>query len=331
MASSLTESLQNRPSPNGPFKTKNSSFLERRYAPYFFVAPFFVIFFVFAAFPIFFSLYLSFQKWRQTSGLGEMKYNGLENYQFILTQDPWFWKAVVNTLILGVYGLLIQPMAMALSVAVHLGLKRLKSLVTVMYFLPYITSTVAISIVFGMVFSKNAGLLNAARDLLNHVPLLNLIVPDQNQDWLGNPNTVKPAIALVVAWRFLGWNTILYLSRLQAIPIELYEAARVDGASTWQQFRFITLPQLKTMIFLTFTLTIIGQMQLFDEPFMLAGGEGGLNQSGLTVSVYMYTTAFKFGEAGTGAAMAWILFAFILAINLLNNKLFGADARARGD
>ena len=326
MASSLIQPLKTQ-----PLKPKNSSFLERKYAPYFFVAPFFITFLIFGAFPIFFSLYLSFQKWRQTSGLGEMKYNGLENYQFILTRDPWFWKAVLNTLILGVYGLLIQPLALALSVAIHLSLKRVKSYVTAMYFLPYITSTVAIALVFGMVFSKNAGLLNSARDLLNHVPLLNLIVPDQNQDWLGNPATIKPAIALVVAWRFLGWNTILYLSRLQSIPIELYEAARVDGASTWGQFWFITLPQLKTMMFLTITLTIIGQMQLFDEPFMLAGGEGGLNQSGLTVSVYMYTTAFKFGEAGTGAAMAWILFAFIVLMNLANNKLFGADARARGD
>jgi multiple sugar transport system permease protein len=307
------------------------SFFWRKYAPYFFISPFFVVFLLFSAVPIFFSLYLSFQKWRQTSGLGEMRWNGLENYQFTLFNDPWFWQAVGNTLILGLMGLLIQPLALGLAVALQLGLRRMQSLITAIYFLPYITSTVAVAMAFGMLYSKNAGALNAMIGFLNGIPLLGALLPDNPIDWLGRAEYIKPAIAILVAWKFLGWNVLLILSRMQAIPSDLYEAAAIDGANTWRQFWHITLPQLKTMLFLTVTLTIIGQMQLFDEAFILVGDEGGIARSGLTVATYMYTTAFKYNEAGTGAAMAWVLFAFILILNFLNNKLFGAEARAKGD
>lgn len=310
---------------------KQDSFFWRRYAPYLFVSPFFIVFIVFGAFPIVFSLFLSFHKWRQTSGLGEMRWNGLENYQFTLLKDPWFWQAVSNTLILGVYGLLIQPIALGLAFAVQMGLRRIQGLVTAIYFLPYITSTVAMAMAFSMLYSKNAGALNAMLGFLHGIPLLGAVFPSEPIDWLAKAEYIKPAIAILVAWKFLGWNVLLLLSRMQAIPEELYEAAKVDGANTGQQFWYITLPQLRPMLFLTVTLTIIGQMQLFDEAFMLAGDEGGIARSGLTVAVYMYTTAFKYGEAGTGAAIAWIIFAFILLLTFLNNRVFGAAARARGE
>ena len=310
---------------------QQDSFFWRRYAPYLFVSPFFIVFIIFGAFPILFSLFLSFQKWRQTSGLGDMRWNGFENYQFTLFKDPWFWQAVWNTLTLGVYGLLIQPIALGLAFAVQTSLKRVRGLVTAIYFLPYITSTVAMAMAFSMLYSKNAGALNALIGFLHGIPLLGALLPGEPIDWLAKAQYIKPAIAILVAWKFLGWNVLLLLSRMQAIPEELYEAAKVDGANTWQQFWHITLPQLRPMLFLTVTLTIIGQMQLFDEAFMLAGDEGGIARSGLTVAVYMYTTAFKYGEAGTGAAIAWIIFAFILLLTFLNNRVFGAAARARGE
>jgi len=311
--------------------SESSSARAKRWAPYLFVSPFFIFFGVFALFPTVFSFYLSFQKWRQTSGLGEMKFNGLENYHFTLFLDPWFWKAVSNTLILGLYGLLIQPISLLLAFAIQTGLKRFRALITALYFLPYITSTVAVALIFSVVYAKNSGLLNAVLAALHSLPLLGAVFPDGRVDWLGDPNTVKPAIALLVLWRYLGWNVLLHLSRMQAIAQDLYDAAKIDGASTAQQFRFVTLPQLMPMLFLTVSLTIIGQMQLFDEAYILVGGEGGPAQSGLTVATYLYTTAFKFGDAGTASAMGWILFAGILLLSGLNNRIFGAQGRARGE
>lgn len=312
-------------------KRSRSGLWGPKLAPYLFISPFFILFVVFGLFPTLFSFYLSFQTWQQTSGLGTMTFNGLENYTFTLLQDDWFWRSVVNTLVLGVFGLLIQPIAIVLAFAIQTSLKRFVPLVTALYFLPYITSSVAVALIFSMVFSRDAGLLNAGLAALNGVPLLGAMIPDGNVNWLGDPATIKPAIALVVLWRYLGWNVLLILSRMQSIPSDLYEAAKVDGATVRQQFWFVTLPQLRSMIFFTVTLTIIGQMQLFDEPFILVGNEGGTAQSGLTVAMYLYNTAFEYGDMGTASAIAWILFAFMLVLSILNNRVFGAGARARGD
>ncbi len=304
--------------------------INRKIAPYLFISPFFILFLVFGVFPTFYGLWMSLTKTKLTD-LNNMPWNGLENYHYTLFRDPWFWKAVWNTLILGLFGLLIQPIALLLGFTIHLSLKRFRGLITGLFFLPYITSTVAIALIFSMVFSKNVGLLNMVIGTFKGVPLIGALLPPENIDWLGNPDTIKPAIALVVLWKYLGWNVLLYLSRLQTIPAELFEAAAIDGATTGQQFWRITLPQLRGMIFFNITLTIIGQMQLFEEPFILVGGEGGANQSGLTVATYLYTTMINYREASTAAAMGWIIFAMMMILTFVNNKLFGAEARARGE
>jgi multiple sugar transport system permease protein len=304
--------------------------LNRKNAPYIFISPFFVLFLIFGVFPTFYGLALSFTKTRLTD-LNTMPWNGLENYQFTLFRDPLFWKAIGNTLTLGVYGLLIQPLALLLAFTIHSSLKSIRGLVTALYFLPYITSTVAVAIIFSMVFSERVGIINASLSVLNTLPGLGASIPDQNIRWLGDPATVKPVIALVVLWKYLGWNILLYLARIQSIPNELYEAARIDGASTAQQFWNVTVPQLRGVIFFNITLTIIGQMQLFDEPFTMAGKDGGAGGAGLTVAMYLYNTMVDFKEAGTASAMGWILFAFIMVLTFINNRLFGAEARARGE
>jgi multiple sugar transport system permease protein len=309
---------------------RRTPIINRKVAPYLFISPFFALFLVFGVFPTFYGLYMSLTKTTLTD-LNNMPWKGLENYQYALLRDPWFWKALANTFILGVFGLLIQPIALLLAFTIHHSLKRFRSLVTGLYFLPYITSTVAIALIFSMVFSRNVGLLTMLVTALKQVPLVGQWMPEENIDWLGNPDTIKPAIALVVLWKYLGWNVLLYLSRLQAIPIELYEAAAIDGARTSQQFWSITLPQLRGMIFFNITLTIIGQMQLFEEPFILVGGEGGADQAGLTVATYLYTTMFSYRDVSTAAAMGWIIFAIMMLLTLINNRLFGAEARARGD
>jgi multiple sugar transport system permease protein len=190
------------------------------------------------------------------------------------------------------------------------------------YFLPYITSTVAIAIMFSTLFSTDYGMVNAALSELSRLPLLNAVLSDKNIDWLGNPETIKPVVSAVVFWRYLGFNVILYVAAMQSIPRDLYEAARMDGAKSWQQFFFITLPQLKPIMFFGVTLTVIGGLQLFEEPFILTGGKGGPEYSGMTTAMYMYRTAFDFNDFGLASAISWMLFVIILVMTLITNRAF---------
>jgi multiple sugar transport system permease protein len=291
--------------------------LSPRWAPYVFISPFLILFAVFGVFPLLFSLYLAFQSWEPTSGLGSMSYVGLENFSFAW-QDEWFWKSLKNTLWLATASGVPQHLvAIPLAVFIHQSFKSLRDGVVGAYFLPYITSTVAIAIMFSSLFSKDFGLVNAA---------LHQLFGIEHVDWLGRAENVKPAIALVVFWRYLGFNVVLYLAALQTIPKDLYEAATMDGAGRWQQFWFITLPNLKPMIFFGVTLSVIGGLQLFEEPFILTGGRGGIDQSGLTSAVYLYRMAFDFNDFGGASAMSWLLFAVVAVLTWLTNRAF----RGRG-
>jgi multiple sugar transport system permease protein len=287
--------------------------LSPRWAPYVFISPFLLLFAVFGVFPLLFSLHLAFQSWEPTSGLDAMEFVGLENFAFAL-QDEWFWKSLKNTLWLAVVSGTPQHLvAIPLAVFIHTSFKRLRDGVVGAYFLPYITSTVAIAIMFSSLFSKDFGLVNAALQAafgMDHV------------DWLGRAENIKPAIAFIVFWRYLGFNVVLYLAALQTIPRDLYEAATMDGAGRWQQFWHITLPNLKPMIFFGVTLSVIGGLQLFEEPFILTGGRGGADQSGMTSAVYLYRMAFDFNDFGGASAMSWLLFVVVAVLTWLTNRAF---------
>jgi multiple sugar transport system permease protein len=287
--------------------------LSPRWAPYVFISPFLILFAVFGVFPLLFSLYLAFQSWEPTSGLGSMSYVGLENFSFAW-QDEWFWKSLKNTLWLAVVSGAPQHLvAIPLAVFIHHSFKHLRDGVIGAYFLPYITSTVAIAIMFSSLFSKDFGLVNAA---------LASAFGMEHVDWLGRAENIKPAIAFVVFWRYLGFNVVLYLAALQTIPRDLYEAATMDGAGRWQQFWHITLPNLKPMIFFGVTLSVIGGLQLFEEPFILTGGRGGADQSGMTSAVYLYRMAFDFNDFGGASAMSWLLFVVVAVLTWLTNRAF---------
>ena len=291
--------------------------LSPRWAPYVFISPFLLLFAVFGVFPLLFSLHLAFQSWEPTSGLNSMEFVGLDNFAFAL-QDEWFWKSLKNTLWLAVVSGAPQHLvAIPLAVFIHLSFKRLRDGMVGAYFLPYITSTVAIAIMFSSLFSKDFGLINAG---------LHSAFGMEPVDWLGQAATVKPAIAFIVFWRYLGFNVVLYLAALQTIPKDLYEAATMDGAGPWHQFWHITLPSLKPMIFFGVTLSVIGGLQLFEEPFILTGGRGGVDQSGLTSAVYLYRMAFDFNDFGGASAMSWILFVVVALLTWLTNRAF----RSRG-
>lgn len=303
----------------------------KRWIPYAFVAPFFILFLVFGGFPLLFSLWLSFHQWEPSEGLGAMRWVGLENYAFGLS-DPWFIDALLNTGWLALAAGLPQHLvALPLAYWIHRRVKRGRNLVLGAYFVPYITSSVAIALIFATLYSKDYGLINAALAELTRIPFVGAwlpLQPEQLPDWLGDASTTKPAVAFVVFWRYLGWNLVLYLTALQSIDESLYEAATLDGAGPWRQFWSITLPLLRPMIFFAVTLTLIGSLQLFEEPFILVDSESGVARSVMTAAIFMYQTAFADGDFGTASALAWALFALIALLTWLNAKLFGKSAHA---
>ncbi|MEP6503255.1 MAG: sugar ABC transporter permease [Betaproteobacteria bacterium] len=287
--------------------------LSPRWAPYVFVSPFLVLFGVFGIYPLCFSLYLAFHSWEPTGGLHAMEYVGLSNFTFALG-DAWFWKSLGNTLWLAVaFGAPQHLVAIPLAAFIHASFKRLRDGVVAVYFLPYITSTVAIAIMFSSLFSTDYGLINAA---------LHSLFGMEHINWLLEASKIKPAIAFIVFWRYLGFNVVLYLAAMQSIPKEYYEAATLDGAGRWNQFRCITLPSLRPMILFGVTLSVIGGLQLFEEPFILTNGKGGPAQAAMTSAVYLYRMAFDFNDFGGASAMSWLLFVAVALLTWLTNLAF---------
>ena len=300
--------------------------LSPAWAPYVLLSPFVLLFAVFGVFPLGFSLYLAFQSWEPTSGLGAMQFVGFENYLFAL-QDEWFWKSLKNTAWLALASGVPQHLvAIPLACFIHASFKQLRNGVVGAYFMPYITSTVAIAILFSSLFSTDFGLINVGLQAIAHVPVLGWLVPANAIDWLGDPDHIKPAVAVIVFWRYVGFNVVLYLAALQTIPKDIYEAATMDGAGRLQQFFFITLPSLKPMVFFGVTLSVIGGLQLFEEPFILTGGRGGSDQSGMTTAIYLYRMAFDFNDFGAASAMSWLLFVLVAALTWLTNRAFRPNA-----
>ena len=290
--------------------------------PYLLLSPFLILFLIFGLFPLLFSLYLSFQTWDPTTGLADMQFVGFENFTFTLG-DEWFWKSIGNTFWLAAASGIPQHLvAIPLACLIDAQFKHARNAVIGAYFLPYITSTVAISILFSSLFSTDYGLVNQFIGWLASWPGVSFFISSQPTDWLGQADHIKPAIAWVVFWRYLGFNTVLYLAALQTIPKEMYEAATMDGANVFKKFIYITLPSIKPMAFFGVTLSIIGGLQLFEEPFILSGGRGGSDQSAMTTAMYLYRTGFEFNDFGTASALSWLLFFLVALLTWLTNLAF---------
>ncbi|XHS79927.1 carbohydrate ABC transporter permease [Burkholderiaceae bacterium UC74_6] len=284
-----------------------------RVAPYLLISPFLILFGIFGLFPLLFSLWLAFQSWEPTSGLDAMRFVGIDNFVFALT-DGWFWKSLKNTLWLATASGLPQHLvALPLAVFLHGRMGRWRNALSGAYFLPYITSTVAVAMLFSSMFSTDYGLINLTLSSAFGIDPIN---------WLWSPATIKPAVAILVFWRYLGFNVVLYLAALQTVPKDLYEAARLDGAGAWSSFRAITLPAVKPMMLFAVTLSVIGGMQLFEEPFILTNGRGGSDQAAMTVAMYLYRLAFDFNDFGAASALAWMMFGIIAGLTWLTNKAF---------
>lgn len=292
------------------------------WAPYVLLAPFVFLFLVFGLFPIAFSLFLMFHSWDPVQGVDAMQFVGLENLTFAV-QDPLLWTSLYNTLWLALASGVPQHLvAIPLAYLINEKLGPWRNAAMGVYFLPYITSTVAIAIMFATLFSTDYGAVNTLLQALAAQPWLGAVLPAEAIDWLGSPATIKPVVALVVFWRYVGFNTVLYVAAMQSIPRDLYEAAHLDGAGPWRVFWHITLPQLRPMMYFGVTLTLIGGLQLFEEPFILTGGKGGIEYAGMTTALYMYRTAFEFSDFGLASAISWLLFALILVLTLITHRAF---------
>jgi multiple sugar transport system permease protein len=304
---------------------RRRTFVSRRWLPYVFISPFFILFGVFGLFPMLFSVWMSLHSWDPAAGLGAMQWVGLENYTHTLLNDDWFHRSMWNTVWIALLAGVPQHLvALPLAWFLHTQLGRFRNAVLGLYFLPFITSTVAITLVFGALFSHEFGVVNQALAALHGVPLLGALFPAGPVDWM-QPAHLPTMISAVVFWRYVGWNTVLYLSAMQTIPKDLLEAAAMDGAGPVRRFVYIVLPLLKPMIFFAVTLTLIGNLQLFEEPFILTSGTGGTEQAGKTAAMHLYAVAFSEGDFGTASAIAWLLFLVVAGATWLNRRLLGRE------
>jgi multiple sugar transport system permease protein len=282
----------------------------RALAGYAFVAPAVAFLVLFALGPFVFTVYVSLHDWNMLTPVEAMPWRGLENYRYLLQDDPLFRETFRNTVAFAVATVLITSV-LSLGLALLLNTQvRLRSLWRAVYFLPYITSTIAVSIVWNNLYHPSYGLFNGVLGLLG--------LPGQR--FTSSVEQAMPSMVAVAVWLGLGYYMILFLAGLQAIPIDVYEAATVDGANAWDRFRAITLPLLRPTLLFVAVVSTLASLQLFDLPFVLTQQGGPVNATN-TVVLYMYQTAFNFTRMGRATAMAVMLFLVIFIITLVQLRL----------
>jgi multiple sugar transport system permease protein len=234
---------------------------------------------------------------------------GLQNYAQLL-QTPLFWQAFGNTLYFVVVGVPLSiTVSFGAALLLHSRLVKFQAFFRTALFAPVVTTLVAVAVVWRYLFHPHYGLLNYTLGLIGISPI----------DWLGDPRWAMPAIIVFAVWKNFGYNMIILLAGLQSIPEQLYEAARIDGASMWQQFRYVTLPMLAPIVTMVNILTIAGYFQLFAEPYVMT--QGGPLQSTVSVLYFMYEEGFKWWNLGSASAVAFVLFLFIFCVTAVQLRL----------
>lgn len=287
------------------------SSLRKYHVPYLFIIPSLTILFVFLFLPVVVSFITSLTDW-DIYGLANWKkisFVGFENYQTLL-RDKIFWKSLFNTFYFVVVGV---PFAISLALLMAIVLNeefiRFKSFFRTSYFAPVVTTLVAVAVVWRWLYNPDYGLINWVLQTVGLPP----------QNWLGDTKLAMPSLIVMAAWKNFGYNMVIFLAGLQAIPDTLYDAAKVDGASYWQRFRYITLPGLRPTTFFVTVTTMIGFFQLFGEPYVMTKG-GPLNST-ISVVLHMYNQGFKFFRMGYASAIGYILFGIIVVFTILQIKL----------
>lgn len=285
-------------------------------AGWLFSGPFLLVFAIFLAIPIIASFVLSFTSF----GLRDLRnpigasFVGLENYLALLA-DGEFRQALVNTAIYVVGGVPLTLIAgLAIAVALNGAVVRFRTFFRVGYYLPVVTSIVAIAVVWRFVLDPGQGLLNL---LLRQAGFA-------GANWLGDPSLAMPSIIAMIIWKNAGFSMVIFLAGLQTIPTSLYEAARIDGAGRWAEFRHVTLPGLRPTILFSTVTTTIGYLQVFEEPFVMTGG-GPLNTT-VSIAQYTYQEGFSFFHQGYAAAIAYVLFVIVAVVAVLQFRLLRSQS-----
>jgi cellobiose transport system permease protein len=297
--------------------------VDAKASPYLYISPFFVLFGLFGLFPLGYTAWVALTD--RTLLNPHAKYIGLDNFSALI-HDSYFWNAVENTLAIFVISTVPQ-LAFALFLAHLLNTKlRARTFFRMFVLLPQVTSLVAVALIFTQLFSHDYGLVNY---VLSQFGI-------HNVNWEAGRFSSWVALSVMVTWRWAGYNALIYLAAMQGIPDELYEAAAIDGAKPWKQFRHVTIPLLRPTIIFTVIVSTIGGLQLFTEPYLFQplkqGSTGGSARQYQTVVMYLYekafgSTQFDFGYA---AAIGWALFLLIAVISLVNflivRRIRSADA-----
>ena len=285
--------------------------MRKNWTAYLFLAPGLIHFGIFTLFAVGFAFYISFHDWNIIKP--DKPFVGMENYLRLFT-DPRFHRAVGNTLLfmVGVPLNLVSGLAVALLLNTKV---RGQAIFRTMFYLPVVTPLVVSSIIWKWVYQGDYGLLNYY--------LLKFGIIQEKIYWLADPNLALPALILMGIWGGTGATMVIYLAGLQSIPQEMYDAAMVDGASSWQRLLYITVPLLKPTTFFLFVTGIIGAFQIFTEVYIMTNG-GPLNRT-TTIGYYLYVNAFRELDMGYATAMAFALFAMIFGFTLLQWKFTRGD------
>lgn len=281
----------------------------RSLAGYAFVAPSLILLMIFALGPFLFTIWVSLHEWNMLTPIGEMPSVGLANYRYLLSDDPLFRETFVNTVYyaLGNVGISV---VLALGVALILnGPIKLRAIWRAAFFMPYVTAPVAIAIVWRNMLDGNWGMVNGLLDRFG--------LPQQ--PFLDSLEQAMPSMIAVAIWHGAGYYMIIFLAGLQAVPYDLYEAAKLDGAGSWRLFWSITLPLLRPTLLFVIVVNTLASLQVFDLPFVLTQG-GPVNET-TTLVMYMYETAFSFLRMGRATSMAVMLFAVIFVITMIQLRL----------
>lgn len=315
-----------RRTPGGDRTPRTARSVLRRVAsaavPYGLIAPFFAIFAAFGLFPMLYTAWISLTD-RDMLHPGAERFVGLRNYTDLLSDD-FFWNAVGNTFLLMAMSSVPQ-LALALILAHILNARlRGRTLFRMGVLLPNITSIVAVTIVFSQIFGRQFGLVTWLLDEVGLDPV----------NWQAGEWTSKIAISSMVIWRWTGYNALIYLAAMQAIPKEHFEAAAMDGAGTWRQLWHITLPALRPTIAFTALVSVIGQIQLFTEPLLFdtspGSVSGGNSHQFQTLALLLYEESFRLHNFGYGSAIAWVMFLVTVVFAALAYLVTRGGSRLKG-
>ena len=286
------------------------------WAPYFFVAPFVILFSVFTLYPLLYSLVMAT---RQNSGPRVSAFVGLDNFRWLLS-DPDFWKALRNTAVFAAGSILIQlPASLGLAMLLNRPDLRGRGLFRLIFFAPVLVGLAFVAILFGLIFNKGTGLLNVGLAWLSGGWW------DRDFPWL--QQHVMPALIIAAFWLYVGFNMVYFLAALQNVSRDLLDAAEVDGAGPWHRFLHVTLPAIRPVAAFVVLLSFIGSMQLFELPYLLVGPTGGPDGQGLTVVMYLYGKGFDVGDLGYASAVGWVLALILFAFAMLQKFVGNAEDR----